>query len=252
MRLITPLITLIGSLMLSGCASKATNPADPYESFNRKVYRFNTVVDAVAITPITKVYKAVIPSFVRKGVNNVFNNLDMIPSVASDILQLDKTWFIKDSWRFILNTTIGVGGLFDVAEQFGLPAHYNDLGLTFAKWGVKQSPYLVIPIMGPSTVRDGSGLLIQFVLMSPYVYIDNDPLAYGLGALRYIDLRSQLLDAERLMDEALDKYSFMRDAYLQHRNYLINGTQDNGELYVQEGEEQKATNDPAPSDYVPE
>lgn len=248
---------LVTTATLSGCAHQGTNPIDPYESFNRKVYRFNTSIDSALLKPIAKGYKAILPGFIRKGVNNAFNNLDMVPSVANDLLQAEGKWAIKDSWRFIVNSTLGIGGLFDVATSFGLPAHYNDVGLTLAKWGDKNSPYIVIPLLGPSTIRDGYGMLFQFSLWSPYVYINNDPLAYGLAGLRYIDLRSQLLDSEAIMDEALDKYSFMRDAYLQHRNYLIaNETNPNeGALYVEENATNKATSNDAneaPSGYVDE
>lgn len=258
MRLITFCASLATTLTLTGCAHKGTNPADPYEHFNRKVHKFNMAVDATLLKPTAKIYQALLPAFVRKGVNNAFNNLDMVPSVANDILQAEGKWSIKDSWRFVINSSLGVGGLFDVAKTFGLPAHYNDLGLTLAKWGDKKSPYLVIPLLGPSTIRDGSGTLFQFALWSPYVYIKSDALAYGLAGLRYVDLRAQMLDSDRIIDEALDKYSFIRDAYLQHRNYQITATQDNGALYVEE-----ATVDPQsvpkagaasqmPSDYVDE
>jgi phospholipid-binding lipoprotein MlaA len=141
----------------------------------------------------------------------------------------------------------------------GLPAHYNDLGLTFAKWGDKNSPYIEIPLLGPSTIRDGAGMLFQFALWSPYVYINNDAVAYGLAALRYVDLRAQLLDSERIMNEALDQYSFVRDAYLQHRNYQITGVnQEDGSGYVDEGNEsssnapKSASHSDSPSDYVEE
>lgn len=262
MRL-TPLSTLITTtLIVSGCAHKGTNPADPYEPFNRKVYQFNNAVDGAVLKPTAKAYKFIVPGFIRKGVNNFFNNLDMIPSVANDILQAQGKWMIKDTWRFIMNSTLGFGGVFDAAELCGLPAHYNDVGLTLAKWGDKQSPYLVLPLLGPSTIRDGSGMLFQFALWSPYVYINNDPLAYGLAGLRYVDLRTQLLDSERIMDEAFDKYSFMRDAYLQHRNYQIVGMgQDSVSHYIdEEGKKDAATpgtgaasaSQDAPSDYVDE
>jgi phospholipid-binding lipoprotein MlaA len=261
MRLNTLCSSMAMTLMLSGCANQGTNPADPYEPFNRKVHAFNTAVDSAVLKPTAQLYKMVIPALVRKGVNNVFNNLDMVPSVANDLLQAEGKWAIKDTWRFVLNSTLGIGGLFDVAEKCGLPAHYNDVGLTLAKWGDKKSPYIVIPLLGPSTIRDGSGMLFQFALWSPYVYINNDPLAYGLAGLRYIDLRTQMLDSERLMDEALDKYTFTRDAYLQHRNYLMAGSEDNGELYIEDGkadeaavseEKSPANTQEAPSDYVDE
>lgn len=250
MRLIVTFATVLGSLVLTGCAHKGTNPIDPYEPFNRKVHNFNMAFDATMLKPPAKLYVAVVPAVVRKGVNNAFNNLDMLPTIANDILQVKGKWAIKDSWRFVINSTLGVVGIFDVANKFGLPPHYNDLGLTFAKWGDKNSPYLVIPFIGPSTIRDGSGWLFQFALWSPYVYMNNDALAFGLIGLRYVDLRSQLFETERLMNEALDKYSFIRDAYLQHRSYLIAGAaQDDGSLYAQDVQADESA---AASDYVDE
>lgn len=261
MRLNVLYAGIMGTCLLTGCAHKGTNPIDPYEPFNRKVHNFNMAFDAVLLKPPAKLYAAVVPGVIRKGVNNAFNNVDMLPSIANDILQAEGKWAIKDTWRFAINSTLGVAGIFDVAAKFGLPPHYNDLGLTFAKWGDKKSPYIVIPFIGPSTIRDGSGWLFQFVLWTPYVYINNDAVAYGLVGLRYLDLRTQLFDSERLMNEALDKYSFIRDAYLQHRNYLIAGSeQDNGALYVDDAKAEqsalKETNgasaDKGGADYVDE
>lgn len=254
MRLKLVYIGILTSLLLSGC-HKGPNPDDPFESFNRKVHGFNMAVDSVILKPPAKLYKAVIPGPVRKSVNNFYTNLDMIPTVGNDILQAEGKWAIKDTWRFLINSTLGVAGLFDMATKFGLPPHSNDLGLTFAKWGDKKSPYLVIPLLGPSTLRDGAGWLFQFALYSPYVYINNDNVIYGLLALRYIDLRSQLFDAERMMEQALDKYAFVRDAYLQHRNYLITGAeQDNGSLYVddKQADAAAAAQQPAGIEYVDE
>lgn len=254
MRLNLISISLAGSLVLAGCASKGTNPADPYESFNRKVYKFNTVLDKAILKPSATVYRAVLPAFVRKGVNNFYNNLDLVPTVGNDLLQAEGKWAIRDTWRFLINSTLGIGGVLDVAQKFGLQPHSNDLGLTLAKWGDKNSPYLVLPFLGPSTIRDGAGWLFQFALYSPYVYIREDAVVYSLLALRYVDLRAQLLNTDRIMDEALDKYAFMRDAYLQHRNYLISGTeQDNGQLYVDDVKaEQAAAQANIGSDYVDE
>lgn len=260
MRLITLFASFATTITLTSCAHNGANPADPYESFNRKVHRFNTTADKAVLKPAAIIYQSLLPGFVRKGINNAFNNLDMVPSVANDLLQAEGKWAIKDTWRFAINSTLGVGGLFDVAAKMGLPAHYNDLGLTFAKWGDKNSPYLVLPLLGPSTIRDGSGMLFQFVLWSPYVYIDNAPLAYGLAGLRYVDLRTQFMDSERIMDEALDQYSFMRDAYLQHRNYQITGTnQADGSDYLAESDQKElgvpsnsSTNSEVPNGYVDE
>lgn len=250
MRLIS--ISLAGSLALAGCVC-GTNPADPYEPFNRKVYKFNTVFDNIFLKPPAIIYKSVLPAFVRKGVNNFYNNLDLIPTVGNDLLQAEGKWAIRDTWRFVINSTLGIGGILDVAQKFSLPPHSNDLGLTLAKWGDRNSPYLVLPFLGPSTIRDGAGWLFQFAIYSPYAYINDDALLYSLLVLRYIDLRAQLFDAERFMDEALDKYSFMRDAYLQHRNYLIAGTeQDNGALYVEDTKAGEAAASAVGSDYVEE
>ena len=249
MRLNGLFASIAGSLILTSCVT-GTNPVDPYEPFNRKVHDFNMAFDATMLKPPARFYYAVVPAPIRKGVNNAFNNLDLVPTIASHLLQAEGKWVIKDFWRLVINSTIGVAGIFDVANEFGLPPHSNDLGITLAKWGDKKSPYLVLPFLGPSTIRDGSGWLFQFALWSPYVYINNDAVVFSLLGLRYIDLRTQLFDSERLMNEALDKYSFIRDAYLQHRSYLIAGSeQDNGSLYI---EDTKADRAAEAIDYVDE
>jgi len=233
MRLIVILATLATSLVLSACIHKGTNPDDPFEPINRKFHAFNSVVDKYVLKPPAKVYKKVLPSFVRAGINNAYNNVNLLPTVANDLLQAEGNYAIKDTWRFIVNSTFGVAGIIDVASTFSLPPHSNDLGLTFAKWGDKKSPYIVIPLLGPSTIRDGMAIMFDYALFTPYPYIHSNALLYSLLGLRYIDLRSQLLDTDPLIAESLDKYAFIRDAYLQHRNYLITGEQpDNGSLYV--------------------
>ncbi|KTD75250.1 VacJ family lipoprotein [Legionella waltersii] len=241
MRSIYIFAGMIGTFILNGCAHKGTNPEDPYESFNRKVHNFNMAFDATILKPPAKLYKAVVPGVVRKGVTNAYNNIDMLPTIANDLLQAEGKWFIKDSWRFVINSTIGVAGVFDVATKFGLTPHYNDLGITFAKWGDKKSPYLVLPLIGPSTIRDGSGWLFQFALWTPYFYIKDDAVVFSLIGLRYLDLRTQLFDTEPLLNQALDQYAFIRDAYLQHRNYLIAGTeQDTGQLFIEDANASQA------------
>ena len=214
---------MLSTLLLSACASKGTNPTDPYESVNREIHKFNMAFDATALKPAAKLYKAVVPSFVRSGINNFYNNINMLPTVANDLLQAEGNSAIKDTWRFIINSTFGIAGFIDVASTFQLPPHSNDLGLTFAKWGNKNSPYIVIPLMGPSTMRDGMAMIFDYAFFTPYPYLHSDPVIYGLLALRYVDLRSQMLENDRLIAEALDSYSFIRDAYLQHRQYLMTG-----------------------------
>ena len=233
MRLTTKLTTVAYSLLLAGCVAKGTNPDDPYEAINRKTHAFNMAFDSVLLKPAAKVYKAVLPSPVRAGVNNAFNNVNMLPSIANDLLQAEWNYAIKDTWRCLVNTSFGIGGLIDVASTFSLPPHSNDSGITFAKWGDKKSPYIVIPLLGPSTIRDGMGMIFDYTFYTPYPYIRSNAVIYGLLGLRYVDLRSQMFDTDRLINESIDKYAFIRDAYLQHRNYLITGEQqDNGSLYV--------------------
>lgn len=232
MRLIT-LTTLATSLLLSGCFIKGTNPDDPFEPINRKTHRFNMAVDTVVLKPAATVYKTLLPSPIRAGINNAYNNVNMLPTIASDILQAEWNYAIKDSWRFFVNSTFGIGGILDAASKWSLPPHNTDLGLTFAKWGDKKSPYVVLPLLGPSTIRDGMGMMFEYALFTPYPYINNNAVLYSLLGVRYVDLRSQMFETDRLIAESLDQYAFIRDAYLQHRNYLINGQQqDNGALYV--------------------
>lgn len=233
-------VILCSTLILPACVKKGTNPDDPYENINREIYKFNMAFDATVLKPPAKLYVAVLPAPVRAGVNNFYNNINMLPTVANDVLQREWQYALKDSWRFIINSTIGVAGIFDPASTFKLPPHSNDLGLTFAKWGDKHSPYLMIPFLGPSTFRDGMGLMFDYVFFTPYPYLQSSPLVYSLLGVRYVDLRSQMLDTERLMADAIDKYAFIRDAYLQHRQYLITGEQpaDNGSLYVEEEAEE--------------
>lgn len=257
MRLIRKTATVAISFCLTACITKGPNPEDPFESINRKTYKFNAAFDATFLKPPARLYRSVLPPIVRAGINNVYNNVNMIPTVANDLLQAEWTDALRDTWRFGVNSTLGIAGIMDVAKECSLPPHSNDLGLTFAKWGDKKSPYIIIPFLGPSTIRDGMGLMLNYSLLTPYPYIRNDAVIYSIVGLRYIDLRSQMLDTERLMDEALDKYAFMRDAYLQHRNYLITGTKNEpknlGELYVDDDDDESPiTEEPengTPSDF---
>lgn len=253
----TTFLSLISVFSLSACVKPGGNPVDPYESINRKVYHFNDVLDKAILKPVAKTYKAVLPHRVRHSIDNVYNNINMIPTVINDLLQGEFHYAIKDAWRFGINSTLGVGGLFDVADQaFYLPPHSNDLGITFAKWGDKKSPYVIIPFLGPSTIRDAFGAMLQYTLMTPYPYLDNQALIWGLLGVRAVDLRSQLLEEERLMQEAMDPYSFLRDAWLQHRQFQITGEAAgqaiNNALAVKENQENLSSGAPVGlgSDYV--
>lgn len=222
-RISSPVLsTLLLGMLISGCVKKGPNPQDPYESINRKTYQFNHFLDTLILKPVAKGYKTILPAPVRVGINNVYDNVNMVPTIANDLLQADVAHAIKDFWRLGINTSLGIGGILDVANaRCGLPPRSNDLGLTLAKWGDTKSPYIVIPLLGPSTIRDGMAAMFQYAVLTPYPYIPNDAAIWGVLGFRYVDLRSQLLDSEGLIDEALDRYSFIRDAYLQHRNYKI-------------------------------
>ncbi|MDF1827409.1 MAG: VacJ family lipoprotein [Legionellaceae bacterium] len=235
--LLKPVLGL-GMLLLSGCVAVGPNPDDPYEKINRKIYSFNSVFDKYILKPPAKFYAFAVPAPVRAGVNNVYNNINMFPTVANDLLQADFQQAILDTWRFIINSSMGIAGIFDVASLCQLPPHENDLGITFAKWGDKHSPYIMIPFLGPSTIRDGFGLMFDYTFFTPYPYIHQDYIIESVLVLRYIDLRSRMFDTDKFISAAPDSYAFMRDAYLQHRNFLINGEQEitPGDLYVDEAE----------------
>ena len=234
MRLSIASVFAASTLVLSACVSQGTQSDDPYESINRSIFKFNMAVDAILLKPPAQLYDTITPPLVRSGINNAYLNVNMIPSVANDLLQAEWAYALKDTWRFIINSTIGIAGIFDPASTCQLPPHSNDLGLTFAQWGDKKSPFIMLPLLGPSTIRDGMGLLFNFTFFTPYPYLHQEGVIDGILGFRYIDLRAQMLDTDKLMAESLDKYTFLRDAYLQNRNYLITGKQEDtsGMLYV--------------------
>lgn len=238
MRVRTSLLFLGCTIALSACIKHGSHPQDPYEPLNRKINDFNLAFDATVLKPPAKLYKAVLPGPVRKGVDNFYNNLSMLPTVANDLLQRQWKTAANDTGRFMINSTIGLAGIFDVATEVGVPEHYNDMGLTFASWGDKQSPFIMLPFLGPSTIRDTVGITFDYSLFMPYPYFDNKTVTYSMLGVRYIDLRAQLLDTEKLMQDALDRYAFIRDAYLQNRNYRITGESPDtmGSMYIDEDE----------------
>lgn len=216
-------IVLIATLAsVSGCA---TTNKDPLEGLNRGIYKFNDVADRYAIKPVAKAYKAVAPSPVRTGISNFFSNLGTLTTVVNDVLQLKFAQAFSDAGRFVINTTFGVAGLIDVAGMDNIPKHQEDFGQTLGYWGMGSGAYLVLPILGPSTVRDASGLVIDTVTSDPIQYLHNigQIRTYNqVRAVQLLDKRTQLLDATDLVDNAsIDPYAFMRDAYLQRRASLI-------------------------------
>lgn len=215
-------LTMLVVALLSGCASQATrNPADPLEPMNRAIYKFNDVVDGVALKPVAKVYDAVLPQFVRTGVRNFFSNLDDVVVLVNDVLQLKPNEAAQDLVRLSANTVFGVLGFIDIASMRGIPKRNEDFGQTLGYWGFGPGPYLVLPFLGPSTLRDGGGRLID-AYIDPVWYISDVPARNTTVGIRLVDARASLFPAERLLEQAaVDKYVFLRDAYLARRINLI-------------------------------
>jgi phospholipid-binding lipoprotein MlaA len=226
-------VSLFASTVSIADTERTVNPADPYEPFNRVMYNFNDFLDRALLKPAAKLYNKVMPIPLKKGIGNMFSNLDNIPTVANDVLQANFYQAVSDSWRFALNSTVGIAGFFDVAEDLGLERNVEDLGLTFAQWGWKNSNYLVLPFIGPSTVRDGLGWPINYELLTiyPYVHPIRDRyIIYGVGV---VSKRAELLRFQNVMEQAaVDRYVFMRDAYLQNRNYKIERNKQLGDPYL--------------------
>lgn len=212
-------------LLLNGCAStgKPAHPDDPFEPINRVSYKFNSKLDKFVLKPVATAYDTITPKPVKKSVLNVFSNIGEIPTFANDLLQGHPIYATKDLCRFAINSTIGFAGLIDIASEINLPKRYNDFGITLGRWGIHHSSYFVIPFIGPSTLRDGIGLLVNLRYLTLWPYIKPVSLRNSLFALDVISLRAALLDAEGIMTEAaIDPYVFIRNAYLQKRTALIN------------------------------
>ncbi|MBI5436786.1 MAG: VacJ family lipoprotein [Nitrosomonadales bacterium] len=212
---------LLASLLLGGCASTHHNPKDPFEPFNRGVYQFNETVDKAIIKPAAKGYNAVMPVPGKIMVSNFFSNLDDFIVTINDLLQLKIVNAVSDGGRIFVNSTIGLGGLVDVASMGGLEKRHEDFGQTLGYWGVGSGPYLVIPLFGPSSVRDGVGLYAdtRSDVLRRVSHVDTRNQLY---ATRLLSKRADLLHKEKVLEEAMiDRYSFVRDGYLQRRKSLI-------------------------------
>jgi phospholipid-binding lipoprotein MlaA len=229
---------LIISLSLFLSASvHAKNLDDPLEPLNRVTFQFNETLDRFILKPVASVYNAVLPKPIAKCISNFFDNIYVPATVVNDLLQGNIYQFASDSWRFGINTTIGVLGFFDVASHIGLEPNSEDVGLTFAHWGYKKSAYLVLPFFGPSTIRDGVGMLGYYYL-TPYPYIKDVRTRYSIYAVDITSRRANLLHYQAVLDQAaVDKYTFMRDAYLQRRAYQMERNRELGNPYLRKTEE---------------
>ncbi len=219
---------------LVGCASIPAgvqpSPQDPWESFNRSVFEFNEGLDAYVLKPVVAGYRFVLPEFVREGIYNFFSNYSDIYTALYNLLQGKPAYAFNDFMRVVVNTTMGLGGLLDLATPAGLEKHKEDWGQTLGVWGVPAGPYVVLPFFGPSNVRDTFGTAAD--LESDYLFrlLPNVALRNSLTGLRVVNARNTYYEAGDLLDgAAIDKYSFMRDAYIQRREYQINEGRDDEE-----------------------
>lgn len=219
---------LTAAVMAAGCAAvQNPDPADPWESYNRTMYTINDNVDQALLKPVTLMYVDLTPQPAQTCIGNIFNNLGDVWSAANSFLQARGHDFFNTVGRVLFNTTMGLGGCIDVASKNGAPRIRNDFGTTLGVWGLDSGPYLVLPFLGSSTLRDGTATLGTFAAgvspVTPVFSIDNVPARNSIIGLYAIDTRAGLLEADRLVDDiALDRYSFIRDAYLQRRNSMVN------------------------------
>ena len=212
---------LLISLALAGCASTGgpANPKDPWEPYNRSMYKFNDAVDKAVLKPVAQGYGTAMPEFGKTMVTNFFSNLDDILVTINDVLQFKFSQAASDGTRVLFNSTFGLLGFFNVAS--GLEKHNEDFGQTLGYWGMGPGPYVVLPFFGPRTVRDSFGLAVDS-FASPVRLISSVPIRNELYVTRTVDTRTGLLDHEKVLDEAaMDRYSFIRDGYLQQRRSLI-------------------------------
>jgi phospholipid-binding lipoprotein MlaA len=218
------LLLLQACATVPGGANVGVDPRDPWERWNRGVYGFNDAVDSTVLKPVATAYQKVVPSIVRRGVDNFFGNFGDAWSMVNNLLQGKVENGLRDMFRVTTNTVFGLGGLLDIATEMRLDRQGEDFGQTLGYWGVGSGPYVVLPLLGPSTLRDTSALPLD-TYVSPNLVVNDSAAKAGLTTLGVVNLRANLLGASRMLDDvALDKYNFTRDAYLQRRrNQVFDG-----------------------------
>ena len=219
-RLLLSVFAMVMLGGLTGCATTANNPKDPYEGFNRAMFSVNEGIDVV-VKPVAQGYDTVTPRLAKAGIGNFFGNIADIWTALNNFLQGKGVQGVSDVGRVIVNTTFGIAGLFDVASEMGYEKHSEDFGQTLGVWGVGDGPYLFWPVLGPRTTRDTFGVAVD-LYADPIPRIDNVPVRNTLMGVRFIDTRASLLPADKVVEQAaFDKYSYIRDAYLQNRRSVI-------------------------------
>ena len=212
---------------LAGCATTGTPvgaapptaaaAADPWETWNRKVYAFNDAIDTAVLKPVAEAYRKVLPELVRTGISNVFGNIGDVWSAVNNLLQGKVQYTLEMGMRVATNTLFGLGGLLDPASEMGLKRRHEDFGQTLGRWGVATGPYLVLPLLGPSTMRDTGALLLDRQASAASLATDSNT-GLGITTLEIVNLRASLLATTKMIDDvALDKYTFVREAYLARR-----------------------------------
>lgn len=218
------LILLFGFILaLQGCTTTKEgqpNP-DPFEPVNRGIYKFNDAADRYFFKPLAKGYQKITPDVVETGIGNFFDNVTYPVTIINDLLQGKFSQAGSDTLRLLVNTTVGVFGLIDVASKIGLERHEEDFGQTFARWGIPQGPYIVVPLLGPRTVRSGIGTLGDFAV-NPLIQYHDSSVRDKMMLLWTVEGRAALIGPDNLVEEAFDPYLFVRDAYFQNREFLNN------------------------------
>jgi phospholipid-binding lipoprotein MlaA len=224
MKMRTTALALLLAGAMSGCATGPDRkPGDPLEPMNREIFKFNDALDRTIAQPVAKGYQKVTPQPLRQAISNFFSNLGDLGNAANNLLQLKITDATEDVMRFAMNSTFGIGGLLDFATPAGLPKHHEDFGLTLGRWGVPAGPYLVLPLFGPSSVRDSTGYVVDFRFN--LIHYMEPAVRNPMYIAQFISARADLLGASSLLEAAaLDKYSFVRDAYTQQRQSLLRGS----------------------------
>ncbi len=224
------LLVIVMSVILGACAgtqsiakgkdTSAISATDPWEPLNRGIYAVNRGLDSVTLKPAARGYQELLPVFVRRGVTNFFSNLRTPLTIINEILQGKGRAAFSDTGRLLLNSTVGIGGLFDPATSAGLERHNEDFGQTLATWGVPDGPFVMLPLLGPRTLRDALAVPLNF-FADPLLHYENTSVRDKLWALQALDMRARLLPVENMIDDSYDPYVTVRDAYLQNRRYLI-------------------------------
>ncbi len=236
----------LAALLLAGCAT-GSNPRDPYESFNRPIFAFNDALDRNVLRPVASGYRRFTPEPLQFVLGNFFQNLGDLYIGANNLLQAKPGAALVDVTRFVVNSTLGIGGLADVATELGLKKNNEDFGQTLGWWGVPSGPYLMLPLLGPSTVRDTAGRFVDRYGDPLSQYHDVALRNTGLG-LRIVDDRSRLLEADRLLEDAFDRYSLLRDGYLARRQNLVHDGDPPDEGQDDEDDDDFYADDPSKDD----